>query len=72
MEDVALKWWGFERDTMGPDGMVTSGRYHEVVDHLADLVASHANYDGQIRLGEEVERIHWDSDRGKDMPKTSG
>lgn len=63
LEDVALRWWGFERDTIGPDGMVTSGRYHEVVDHLAGLVTRGAGK-GAIRLAECVDRVKWDSDEG--------
>ncbi|KAJ9109762.1 hypothetical protein QFC19_001992 [Naganishia cerealis] len=64
LEDVALKWWGFERDTMGPDGMVTGGSYYKVVDHLAKLVTGPATPKGEIRLGEKVDKIRWDSDRG--------
>lgn len=72
LEDVALKWWGFERDTIGPDGMVTGGSYHKVVDHLADLATSHPTYNGEIRLGEKVERLRWDSDRGKKVLDFTG
>ncbi|GHJ85511.1 hypothetical protein NliqN6_1913 [Naganishia liquefaciens] len=61
LEDVALKWWGFERDTIGPDGMVTGGKYHQVVDHLAGLV-SREKKKGEIRLGEKVESVEWCSD----------
>ncbi|KAJ9125421.1 hypothetical protein QFC22_000382 [Naganishia vaughanmartiniae] len=62
LEDVALRWWGFERDTIGPDGMVIGGSYHKVVDHLAGLVTDPSAHKGEIRLGEKVERIHWDSE----------
>jgi hypothetical protein len=68
LEDVALKWWGFERDTIGPDGMVTSGRYHEVVDHLAGLVKSSAGA-GNIGLDERVDRVQWNSEEG--TPKST-
>lgn len=67
LEDVALRWWGFERDTIGPDGMVTSGRYHEVVDHLAGLVTGDADK-GEIKLEERVDSVRWDRDTGTSLP----
>lgn len=35
LEEVSLKWWGFERDTLGADRLVSRGSYVQVVEHLA-------------------------------------
>lgn len=64
LENVALKWWGFERDTIGPDGMVTGGKYHQVVDYLAGLVTKDTAK-GDVKLGETVECVEWNSDEGR-------
>ncbi|KZT50311.1 amine oxidase [Calocera cornea HHB12733] len=47
---VSFKWWGFEQDTQGRDGLVASG-YWRVVEWLeGEVVAAGTD----IRLGEEV------------------
>ena len=34
LDHVSFKWWGFERDTLGPDRMVVRGGYHKLIQHL--------------------------------------
>jgi hypothetical protein len=43
--------------------MVTGGKYHQVVDHLAGLVTKDTAK-GEVKLGETVESVEWNSDEG--------
>lgn len=51
---VSLRWWGFERDSHGPDAWVTSG-YSTLVGWLRSQIDENA--DARINLGEEVLNI---------------
>lgn len=50
---VSFRWWGFERETDGPDAFVSSG-YGTIIDWLEGEVLK---YGGEIRLNEEVTQI---------------
>ncbi|KZO95314.1 amine oxidase [Calocera viscosa TUFC12733] len=50
LDQVSYRWWGFERDTQGPDAAVVGG-YGRVPGFCADVVKERG---GEIRLGEEV------------------
>jgi hypothetical protein len=59
MDVVALRWWGFERDTIGPDGAVQCGAYWRLVEHLREK-------GGEVRLGEKVTGLRLD-ERGSEF-----
>lgn len=61
LEDVALRWWGFERETLGPDGMVLGGRYGEVCEMLKGEGV------GDLWLKKEVVGVKWDEDAGESL-----
>ncbi|KDQ06240.1 hypothetical protein BOTBODRAFT_141203 [Botryobasidium botryosum FD-172 SS1] len=50
LEDVSFRWWGFDRETDGPDAFVSSG-YGKIIDWLEAEILEHG---GEIHLNEEV------------------
>lgn len=55
---MSLRWWGFERDTVGPDGVVRMGKYHELCDHVAKQA-------GPILLNQKVTGLKMVHGEGK-------
>ncbi len=63
IEKVSLKWWGFARDTMGPDREVTKGNYHKLIDYLAER-------GGDVCLNSMVTGVHHDEEDGESFTHT--
>lgn len=58
IENVSLKWWGFENDTKGPDVEVINGSYHKLIDYLAGK-------GGDVCLNSVVSDIQLDREDGE-------
>ncbi len=62
LEEVSFRWWGFERETMGPDRLVTGGNYGRVTKYLAGKCR-------ELRLNTVVEKVR--RKEGEGQPSSS-